>query len=269
MPVFDSHVHVFPDAIAARVVAELGAKAGITAPGDGTRAGLLEQLRQAGIDGALNCPVATRPEQVAGINAKAIEGNRWPLLSLGTVHPDTPDPERVLEKLRAGGVAGIKLHPEYQAFDLDEPRLAAVWRACERLGLIVVMHAGEDIGFAPPCHASPAAIRALLSAYPRLTLVAAHFGGWRQWDEVRRHLLGAPVWFDLAFTFGYLPDAEVVAMIRRHGVERVLFGSDAPWGDPGLGLAALRRLPFTPAERDAILWDNAATLFGLKPPASG
>jgi predicted TIM-barrel fold metal-dependent hydrolase len=266
MPIFDSHVHIFPDAIAARVVAELGAKAGITAPGDGPRTGLLEQLRRAGIDGALNCPIATRPEQVAGINAKAVAGNRWPLLSLGTVHPDTPDPEQVLEALRAGGVAGIKLHPEYQAFDLDEPRLAATWRACERLGLVVVMHAGEDIGFEPPCHASPAAIRALLSTYPRLKLVAAHFGGWRQWDEVRRHLLGAPVWFDLAFTFGYLPDAEVVEMIRRHGVERVLFGSDAPWSDPALGLAALRRLPFTPAERDAILWDNAAALFGLKPP---
>ena len=269
MPIFDSHVHVFPDAIAARVVAELGAKAGITAPGDGTRAGLLDQLRRAGCRRDRKSVVAPGPAQLAGINAKAIAGNHWPLLSLGTVHPDTPDPERVLEELQAGGVAGIKLHPEYQAFDLDEPRLAATWRACERLGLVVVMHAGEDIGFVPPCHASPAAIRGLLSAHPRLKLVAAHFGGWRQWDEVRRHLLGAPVWFDLAFTFGYLPDAAVVEMIRRHGVQRVLFGSDAPWSDPGLGLAALRRLPFTPAERAAILWDNAAALFGFAPLAGG
>ncbi len=272
MPIFDSHVHIFPDAIAARVVAELGAKAGITAPGDGTRAGLLEQMRRNGIDGALNCPIATRPEQVAGINAKALAGNRWPLLSLGTIHPDTPDPECVLEDLRAGGVAGIKLYPEYQAFHLDEPRLAAVWRTCERLGLVVLIHAGEDIGFTPPCHAPPAAIRAVLSAHPRLKLVAAHFGGWNQWGEVRRHLLGVPVWFDLAFTIGYLPDAEVVEMVRRHGVHRVLFGSDAPWSDPGAGLEAVRRLPFTPEERAAILWDNAAALFGLRwpmPPAQG
>ncbi|MFA5204437.1 MAG: amidohydrolase family protein [Lentisphaeria bacterium] len=264
MPIFDAHTHVFPDAIAARVVAEIAGSASVTPSFDGTRTGLEALLKRTGIDGALNCPIATRPEQVPGINARAIAGNRWPVLSLGTVHQATPEPARVLEELHAAGVPGIKLHPEYQGFDLDDPRLTPVWAACVRLGLVVVMHGGEDIAFTPPCHGSPAAIRDLLAAHPGLKLVAAHFGGWRQWAGVRQMLLGKPLWLDLSFTFDYVPDADIVEMIRRHGVARVLFASDAPWADPAAVLAAVRRLPLTPAERDAILWDNAAALFGLR-----
>lgn len=220
-------------------------------------------MRAAGIAGALNCPIATKPEQVESINRWSTGQHRWPMLSLGTIHPDTPGPERVLAGVRAAGLPGIKLHPEYQSFHLDDPRLTPIWQACAELGLIVLMHCGADIAFDPPYHSTPASIAALLDQHPNLTLVAAHFGGWKMWDAVARDLVGRRFFMDVSFTDGYMSDSEVVALSRRHGVERVLFGSDAPWRDQAADLRAFERLGFTAAERRRILWDNAAALFGL------
>jgi hypothetical protein len=182
MRIFDIHTHVFPDAIAARTVEMLGEKAGIEPVYDGARAGLIEQMRSAGIKAALNCPIATRPEQVSSINRWAAENNTAPVYSLGTVHPETEDKAGVLASVEANGLPGIKLHPEYQQFDLLDERMAPVWTLCEREGLMIMLHAGADIAFEPPYRSDPARIRQLIERYPELKLVAAHFGSWRMWE---------------------------------------------------------------------------------------
>ena len=260
-PVFDSHVHVYPDAIGPRVVAQLGTVMREPVSYDGTRAGLLTAMAAAGIAGALNAPVATRPDQVVSVNTWAAAHNRWPMLSLGSVHPDFPDVESELRRIRTLGLHGIKLHPEYQAFTPDEPRLEPVWRACRELGLPVLMHAGNDWGFQPPCRATPAAIARVVRAWPGLTLIAAHFGGFELWDDVERELVGLPVFLDTSFAFDV--DEQFVRMVRRHGAARVLFATDAPWQDQAATLAAFRRLPLTPDEQRAILWENAARCLNL------
>jgi predicted TIM-barrel fold metal-dependent hydrolase len=265
IPVFDVHTHVFPDAMAARVVQELAHGLKDPPSFDGTRAGLLRSMSAAGIAGSLNAPVATRAEQVVSINNWAARQNAWPMISFGSIHPDFPDIPGELRRLQGLGLAGIKIHPEYQAFVPDEPRLDAVWRTCRELGLIVLMHAGNDWLFPKPCRAQPAVTARVLRAWPGLTLIAAHFGGFELWDDVERELVGLPVYLDTSFTVGYAPDDQIVRMVRRHGVERVLFGTDTPWQDQSATLTAFRRLPFTPAEQEAILWQNAARLLRLKP----
>lgn len=267
MKLFDIHAHIFPDAIAERVVNELGEKDGVPPTYNGTRAGLLAAMQKAGITAALNCPVATRVEQVASINNWAVKQNLWPVLSLGGVHPAQPDPAAVLRRLKVLGLPGIKLHPEYQEFYPDEERLDVIWRTCVDLGLLVVLHCGEDIGFPPPYHGLPARVATVVRRFPGLKLVAAHLGGWRLWDEVEQHLLGLPVCWDISFTNSFIPDARLVALVRRHGVERVLFGSDGPWRDLLLDADWFRSLPFTPAEQQAIGWGNAARLLALPPVA--
>jgi predicted TIM-barrel fold metal-dependent hydrolase len=263
MTCFDTHVHVFPDAIAARVVRDLYASVPHTPAYDGTRAGLLQAMARAGIAGSLNAPVATRPDQVVSINDWAAAQNRWPVLSLGAMHPDFPDIPAELRRIRALGLPGIKLHPEFQAFAPDEPRLDPLWRACRDLGLPVLLHAGNDWGFPPPCRARAARTARVARAWPGLTLIAAHFGGFEIWDDVERELIGRPVYLDTSFAIGRLPDDRFVRLVRRHGVARVLFASDAPWQDPGETLAAFLRLPFTPEEQRAILWQNAQRLLPL------
>ncbi|OPZ27390.1 MAG: Amidohydrolase [Lentisphaerae bacterium ADurb.BinA184] len=263
MKCFDIHVHIFPDKIAARTVEMLGSHAKIAPTYDGSRAGLVASMERAGLAGALNCPIATKKEQVVSINEWAAAQNRWPVLSLGTIHPDTPEPAAVLASLKARGLPGIKLHPEYQQFTPDDPRLWPIGRACRDLGLVLLLHAGEDIGFDPPYHSSPEGVRHLVEEHPGLKLVAAHFGGWRLWDEVDRRLVGQPVYLDVSFIFGMLPDARIVEMARRHGVERVVYGSDAPWRSQADDLRYFLSLPFTVEEQERILWRNAAGLLGF------
>jgi len=266
MPIFDAHVHIFPDPIASRVVDQLAAMGNVRPSFHGTRAELEASLRAAGIDGALNCPIATRPDQVESINRWAVGQNRWPVVSLGSLHHAYADPVAELERLRERGLPGIKMHPEYQGFGLEDAAVQPIWAACERLGMLLFLHAGEDTGFPPPCRVRPAALRWLITRYPRLQVVAAHFGGWRLWDEVAAELIGRPLFLDLSFVTGLLPEARIVQLVRRHGVERVLFGTDAPWRDQRLELEAFRSLPFSAGEQRRMLWDNAAQLFRLQLP---
>lgn len=261
--IFDAHVHFFPDPIAARAVAALAESGRVRPSYDGTRAGLLRSMAAAGVHGSLNCPVATRPDQVESINAWAAAQNQWPVLSLGSVHPRTTAPARVLAAIRDQGLAGVKLHPEYQEFEIDDPGLTPVWRACCEQALVAFVHCGADIAYPPPYRSSPAQIRRVLDRFPDLRFVAAHFGSWRMWDEVERLLIGLPVYLDLSFTFGLIGDARLLQLVRAHGVERVLFATDAPWRAQDAELAYFRRLPFTESEREQILWQNAADLFGF------
>ena len=266
MPVFDCHVHVFPDPIAPAAVAAIGKAAGLEPDYDGTRAALVRRLAEAGCDGALNCPVATTPKQVRSINDWAAANNDWPLLSAGAIHPDTPDPVAELERVRSLGLLGIKLHPEYQLFTPDDPRMDAIWETCAGLGLPVVLHAGVDIGLPPPYRTTPGALAALVARVPGLILIAAHLGGFRQWDEVEACLAGTPVYLDLSFALGELPDEQVLRIVRKHGVHRVLYGTDAPWRNPCTYLQRFHALPFGERERRWMLWENAADLFGLHLP---
>ena len=83
------------------------------------------------------------------------------------------------------------------------------------------------------------------------------------WDETERELCGADVYLDLSHALLWMPDEQLMRIVRKHGVERILFGSDAPWQDPRDVLADFLRLPFTEDERRLILSANARRLFRL------
>jgi predicted TIM-barrel fold metal-dependent hydrolase len=264
-PIFDCHVHLYPDPLAAKVVGELARRFGNPPAFDGTVAGLEADLAESGIRGALNLPVATRPEQVDSINAwaAAINDAGSPVRSLATVHPDTPDIPGTLAAAKAAGFRGVKLHPEYQAFTLDDPRVAPVWETCADLGLFVFLHAGGERVFTPPFHTAPGDLAGLLEKHPRLTVLAAHLGGFQMWDEAEALLIGKPIYLDLSHTFFWMPDSQILRMILSHGADRILFGTDAPWQKPSEVLDAFLALPLSRDKQRLILWDNAARLLGL------
>ena len=232
---------------------------------DGTVAGCRANLAESGVKAVLNLPVATKPEQVDSINHWAAENNSFPIYSLGTVHPDLPDLPGALAKIKELGLKGIKLHPEYQLFTLEDPRMEPVWETCRELGLLVMLHAGGERVFSPPYHTSPATIAAFIERYPDLRVAAAHMGGFNMWDESERELIGKPIYLDLSHTFDWTPDEQIVRMARAHGIDRILWGTDAPWQSPAHILKRFLAQPFTDEERRKILWENTCGLLGLSP----
>jgi len=257
MRIIDVHTHIWPDALAPSAVSAVGSQGHIGAHYDGTVAGLVAAMDRAGVDVSIVLPVATKAGQVRTINdfsATLLANPRF--VPFGAMHPDFEDPGVEIARMRTLGLTGFKMHPEYQSFVPLDPQMGAIYEAAVEHGMTVFFHAGGDVAF-DTVRGTPAVFAALLDRWPDLHVVLAHMGGFRQWHEVTRRLAGRDVYFDTAYTLGHLPDEEFVALVREHGVDRVLFGSDGPWTDETDQLAHLRRLGFTSEELDAILGGNA------------
>ena len=281
--IIDIHTHTFPDKIAAGAVAKLQA-AGHTIPfSDGTNAGLSASKARAGVDACVILPVATNTHQVYHVNDNAARindrGAETGLYSFGCIHPDTPDFREELGRVASLGLKGIKLHPAYQATDFDDPKYLRILDRAGELGLVVLTHAGVDIGLPSPVYCTPEMVLNALKQVGPVTLVLAHMGGWRQWDQVEQLLTSAPVYLDTAFSFGSItpaPDApfspeelnmmgqeQFLRFVEKFGADRLLFGTDSPWGDQAADVQRIQALPLLQKEKDAILGGNTQLLLGL------
>ena len=281
--VIDIHTHAFPDTIAHRAIPALAREAHIKPQTDGTCADLLRSMREAGVDCSVVLPVATRPSQVERINDTSIENNRIygkdGLLYLGGMHPLYEDYEKELRRIREKGLRGIKIHPVYQGTDIDSSRFMDILKCCAELGLIVVTHSGDDIGFPGVVHCSPAMCRHVIDEIPDLRLVLAHMGGWHNWKEAARLLAGTGVYIDTAFSVQpvhplddgvwkegepqMLAADEFREMVRLFTPARVIFATDSPWADQKEYLQVIRNLGFSEDDLDRILYKNAAQLLHI------
>jgi len=262
--VIDFHTHVFPERVAARAMENLCSTYEVAAVGEATPSGLLGIMSESGIDAAVVAPVATRPGQVRSINdwAASIQSER--IISFGAFHPGLPDPAREVERIVGLGLKGVKLQPNFQEISPDDRRLWPAYEAAQGR-LIFLFHSGQEIKAVPRVHAQPAALARVREAFPGLTMVVAHMGGYQMWDDVRAHLLGSDVYFDTSYCAeDDLPAEDLAGLIREHGVERVVFGSDFPWGHPCRDLQRLLTLGLSPGEVEAIAWRNAGELLGLE-----
>lgn len=277
--IIDFHAHTFPDKIASAAVSKLEQKAHARSYSDGTRDGLLRSMHAAGVDHAVVLPVATNPLKCASMNntSHALDGQDG-LTYFAAIHPDAPDWYEELHRASQLGFKGVKIHPVYQDVAIDDPRFVRILARCGELGLTVVMHGGADIGFPGVTKCSPAMLRAALDQAGPVTLVAAHMGGWRNWQEVPEYLLDTCVYLDTAYTLGainplddhYLPeelpmlaDERFCELVRIFGSKRILFGTDSPWDDMCACVTRIQQLPLTDPEKADILCNNGRRLLAL------
>jgi len=260
--IIDFHTHTFPDDLAQRAIATLSQRAGIPALTDGTNDGLRASMRRAGVDYALIAPIATRPSQVRSINAWAadVTASTPELICLGTLHPALDNWREEIAHLCADGIPGVKMHHDYQECFVDDPIMLPQYRALAEAGLILLVHAGVDIGLPPPVHCTPDRLARVLDSVPNLTIIAAHMGGYLQWEAVEEHLVGRNLYFDTSYSLTDLGAERMMALIRAHGASRVLFATDSPWTDQQAEVAGIRALPLSEDERQAILGGNAERL---------
>lgn len=267
--IIDFHTHIFPPAIAPRTIEALRAGSrrcsglDILPHTDATAEGLRASMRASGIDLSVVAPIATKPSQTESINRYAAEVSCDGLLSFGSLHPLGDDPEGTLERLAEEGFRGIKLHPEFQNFFIDSPESLRILRCAERLGLLVLLHTGKDVGIPPPVHCPPERLRGVLDHISGHNVIAAHLGGFWQWEEVMEQLIDTPYYFDTAVVAEFLDAETARQIILAHGADRVLMGSDSPWGDQKKAVDYIRGMGLSPEDEENILGGNARRLLGL------
>lgn len=261
--VFDAHTHAFPDKIAAKTMEILVAKGGEKNRHDGTIDGLKAYEAAGGADGFLLLPIATRPSSTKAVNEWAAEQRNANILAFGSIHPDAAEYEADLDYAVELGLKGIKLHPEYQEFFVDEERMFPIYEAIFSRGLPICFHAGADIGYPPPIRGDAYRLSKVLDAFPDGKVIAAHMGAYQQYDMVCECLAGRPnLWIDTSFAAERMNAEEITHLVRLHGSDRVLFGTDAPWASFVDAAAALLQSGLTAEELKAIFWDNAMHLLG-------
>jgi predicted TIM-barrel fold metal-dependent hydrolase len=259
----DFHAHAFPDFLAERAISHLEGMGDTRAFLDGTVTALVGSMDKASISRSVVCSIATEPRQFESILKWSEEIASSRITPFPSIHPRSPDAVGEIERIAEEGFSGIKLHPEYQDFHIDEPKMADLYGALEKGGLIVLFHAGFDIGFPDSDRSSPARIDQVRGAFPALSIVASHLGGFRQWEEAGRHLVGKDVYFDTSYTIGHIDPGLMGEILRSHPPERLLFGSDSPWTDQRESLDAIRALNLGDDLEKRILASNARKLLGL------
>lgn len=282
--IIDFHTHTFPASIADNVLRQLQRKSRSKPFTDATNDGLRRSMDTAGIDISILLPVMTNTRQVSKLNDAAVRTNEhWRqtgLLSFGGMHPDASDYRAELARIHALGIPGIKLHPAYQGADFDDIRYLRIIDRAAELGLIVLTHAGWDIGIPEHNYCSTAHVRHVMKEVRPDKLILAHMGGWWDWEAVGTELSGLPLYFDTAFSTGDILPApgtqrtpeeshnmnreQFTKLVRQLGTDRILFATDCPWSGQEESLQFVRDCPFSPQELADILGNNAQKLLGIE-----
>lgn len=265
MMIINTHAHIYPDKVA-KTIEDITAQQFGPLYSSFKVSSLLEDMAKYGIETSVVFCLAERPAVVKTANnfIIAVQDNKK-LVGLGTIHPDFEDYQQEIKRLRQNGIKGIKASSIFQGFYPDEERML---RLCQELeeDLILYLHAGEEPG-KPLAEArtTPQRIARLLDLFPKLKVVAAHFGGLHMLEEVKKYLLGRQLYFDTVWTPEKegLDKKEIVHLIREHGTNKILFGTDFPIFNTKEQIEWFSSLPLGSEEKEMIFYKNAQRLFEI------
>lgn len=259
----DFHTHVFHPKIADKVLHQLENHYSIHPVGTGTADDLLQRMSTSGIDKSVVLTAATAPAQVIPANNWAIQTSKEydQFIPFGTVHPKFDQMENELDRLKSNGIKGLKFHPDFQGFRMDDPALFDVMEMIQDR-FICLFHVGDTL---PPDEnpSCPRKLAAIKTAFPETTIIAAHMGGYRHWKEAIEHLARKDIFVDTSSSLDFIDDSMLKKLFDAFGIESLLFGSDYPLFDAGRELEQLKkRLSLNEAAIHRIM-GNATTLLNL------
>jgi predicted TIM-barrel fold metal-dependent hydrolase len=257
--IIDFHTHAFPEAVASKAVANIGNHYSIPMYGTGSIEDLIKNAKKANITYLVLHSTATRPAQVKNINNWVAEHSGGRIIGFGTLHPDMDGIEQEFERIISLGLKGIKLHPDFQGFKADDPKLDKIYSVMEnRLPLLI--HAGD----ANQDNSSPERIARILDKFPKLTLIAAHLGGHMQWREAMEFLVGRNLYLDTSSALAYMGTELSTKIIKAHGAKKIVFGTDYPAALHTDELKRFMELNLSSEERQDILYNNAARILNIE-----
>ncbi len=261
--IIDIHTHIFEDSLAERAITKLEENADTKAFHNGTLDGLKESMEDAGIDISVIQPVSTKPSQVEPINEWAARIQCDSVRSFGTVFPGDRDARKTPAQIKKMDMRGVKLHPDYQQFDPDKEYMFPIYDEIINSDLTILYHAGDDIGIKDPPRGTPKVFSKVLEKFPELKVVLAHTAGYLLWDDVEYYLVGSPAYFDISYSIGHLEDEQFLRIIKNHGIDKIVFGTDSPWRSQKEEVENISNLPLSDEEKEMIFYKNTQKLLNL------
>jgi len=259
--IIDIHGHIYPEKIASKAVAAIGDFYNIPMDAEGTTSALVKSGKECNASKFVVHSVATTAAQTSSIN-KFIKSQMdiYPeLIGFAALHPDSEDFDKDFDEMKQLGLCGIKLHPDFQRFNIDDPKAFEIYKRAEGK-YPILFHMGDDrYDFSEPIR-----LRRIIEKFPNLTAIAAHFGGYQVWDKARETLKDVNnVYFDTSSSLAFISKEYAVERIHEYGENRMLFGTDFPMWRFDEELDRFFSLKLTEEERKNILSENAKKLLNI------
>ncbi len=264
--IFDIHTHTYPEALAEKAVRNLGAFYDFVPEGLGTYGDLESTSSVYNVKGFLLFSVATNAHQVKKVNdgiaslVKLSRSQGYTTRGFAGIHQDLPDFAAELDRIESLGLQGVKLHPDIQGVNIDDPRMLKLYELMEGR-LPVYFHIGDN---RPQYRFSEIdRLVKIKKLFPRLEVVAAHLGGYSAWDEAHKLAELDGIWFDTSSALWAMTPERAGELIHLFGAERVMFGTDYPVKRTAGELDRFLAIELTEREREDILYNNAARFLHL------
>ena len=231
--IFDSHVHIYPDAIAEKAVNALGKFYDFIPEGSGTRVDYIRSSEEVGCNGFFVLCVATNAHQVHTVNDFTVDTVKYArekgfeTYGFMGMHQDFEDYEKEIDRCKDMGLIGMKIHPDIQGISIDDERLIPIFELLAERNMILYLHMGDD---RPEYRYSESKkLASVAKRFPTLRFCAAHFGGYAAYDEAIEYLAGLEnVWFDCSSSLWAISTEKANDIISKLGSEKIIFETDYP-----------------------------------------
>lgn len=261
MAVIDAHAHIYPEKIVTAAVQSVSDFYLVEMEGDGRPEALLKASETTAIDHFIVHSVAVKAKTVESINDFIVEQIRIhpEFIGFAAMHQDFENKEAEINRAISMGLKGVKVHPDTQKVNLDDPRLMELYEIIE--GRIpIILHTG-DYRYD---YSHPRRLKNVLHAFPDLVVNAAHFGGWSIFDIALDYLKEENCFMDASSSMAFLGDRRTKELVDIYGTDRIMFGSDFPMWDPASEFTRFTSLGFTDDELEKLLWKNAERFLGFE-----
>lgn len=262
MDFIDFHTHIYPEAIAHKAADNVRDFYGFgNKEMDGSAKKLLERGDVAGTHRFVILPVAVRPDRTRHINEFILsQVAREPrFYGFGTVHAGLENLMDEVDFILKNGLRGIKMHPDFQLFNIDDERLFPMYEHLQDK-IPVIFHVGDD----RYDYSHPARVRRIMELFPKLQVIAAHFGSYALYREAYDLLKDKDCFFDVSSSLMFMDEGVAESYINSYGAERFVYGSDYPMWDPATEMERFLKLKLTDDQFEQIAHKTAEYILKLK-----
>jgi len=261
MNIIDFHTHAFPDNLAEKAINSLSYKSHVKPSYDGTINGLLNSMDKSGIEKSVVLNIATKPTQTENIInwCKKIKSER--ITPFASIHPENLNYKELIKRIKYEGIKGIKLHPMYQNFHIDEDKMFFIYEEIAKQKLLLLFHSGFDIAYPDDERADFIGLLKVNKKLPELKIIASHTGAWKMWNKVLKYAKEIDFYIETSMTLKYIDDKNIFYKILNSlNPEKILFGTDSPWGDQKEEVNSIKNLNISKKLKEKILYQNAINL---------